>query len=178
MSPLHVVILAAGQGSRMKSSLPKVLHPIAGKAMLHHVIETAMALDAERIHVVIGHGADRVREASAAYPVNWVTQPEQLGTGHAVAQVLPHLPDNARVLVLYGDVPLTRTQTLHQLTDTLDERQLGLLTVTLDDPNGYGRIVRNREGRVVAIVEHKDATEAQRAIREVNTGILAVLAGT
>lgn len=176
MSPLHVVILAAGQGSRMKSSLPKVLHPIAGKAMLHHVIETAMALDAERIHVVIGHGADRVREASAAYPVNWVTQPEQLGTGHAVAQVLPHLPDNARVLVLYGDVPLTRTQTLHQLTDTLDERQLGLLTVTLDDPNGYGRIVRNREGRVVAIVEHKDATEAQRAIREVNTGILAVLA--
>ncbi|NVD36335.1 bifunctional UDP-N-acetylglucosamine diphosphorylase/glucosamine-1-phosphate N-acetyltransferase GlmU [Marinobacter lutaoensis] len=176
MSPLHVVILAAGQGSRMKSSLPKVLHPVAGKPMLHHVIETAMALDAEQIHVVIGHAGDRVREASDTYPVNWVEQSEQLGTGHAVAQVLPHLPDQARVLILYGDVPLTRTQTLHQLTDTLDERQLGLLTVTLDDPNGYGRIVRNREGRVVAIVEHKDATEAQRAIREVNTGILAVLA--
>ncbi|HCA10338.1 MAG TPA: bifunctional N-acetylglucosamine-1-phosphate uridyltransferase/glucosamine-1-phosphate acetyltransferase, partial [Marinobacter adhaerens] len=112
MSPLHVVILAAGQGSRMKSALPKVLHPIAGRPMLHHVIDTAKQLGAERIHTVIGHGADKVRETTDEASVNWVTQSEQLGTGHAVAQALPDLPDDARVLVLYGDVPLTRHETL------------------------------------------------------------------
>lgn len=176
MSPLHVVILAAGQGSRMKSALPKVLHPIAGRPMLHHVIATAEQLGAEKIHTVIGHGADKVREATRADSVNWVTQSEQLGTGHAVAQALPDLPDEARVLVLYGDVPLTRNQTLEGLVGTLDDSTLGLLTVTLDNPQGYGRIVRNADGAVQAIVEQKDATPEQQQIREVNTGILAVSA--
>ena len=177
MSPLHVVILAAGQGSRMKSALPKVLHPVAGKAMLHHVIDTARQLGAERIHTVIGHGADQVRESlPGAGDVNWVLQREQLGTGHAVAQALPDLPDNARVLILYGDVPLTSAATLKAMVDDLDDQRLALLTVTLDNPQGYGRIVRNGAGDVQAIVEQKDASTEQQAIREVNTGILAVSA--
>lgn len=176
MSPLHVVILAAGQGSRMKSALPKVLHPVAGRPMLHHVIATAKQLGAEKIHTVIGHGAEKVRETTTEASVNWVTQNEQLGTGHAVAQALPALPDDARVLVLYGDVPLTRHDTLDALVATLDDNTLGLLTVTMDNPHGYGRIVRNGEGKVVSIVEQKDATPEQLAIREVNTGILAVSA--
>ena len=176
MSPLHVVILAAGQGSRMKSALPKVLHPVAGRPMLHHVIATAKQLGAEKIHTVIGHGADKVRETTTEASVNWVIQSEQLGTGHAVAQALPDLPDEARVLVLYGDVPLTRHDTLDALVGTLDDSTLGLLTVTMDNPHGYGRIVRNPEGKVVSIVEQKDATPEQLAICEVNTGILAVSA--
>ncbi len=176
MSPLHVVILAAGQGSRMKSALPKVLHAVAGRPMLHHVIGTAKQLGAETIHTVIGHGADQVKAVTPETSVNWVVQSEQLGTGHAVAQALPDLPDDARVLVLYGDVPLTRVDTLEAMVADLDDRTLGLLTVTLDDPAGYGRIVRDEAEQVTAIVEQKDATEAQRAIREVNTGILAVSA--
>ncbi|SNC61889.1 bifunctional UDP-N-acetylglucosamine pyrophosphorylase / Glucosamine-1-phosphate N-acetyltransferase [Marinobacter sp. es.048] len=176
MSPLHVVILAAGQGSRMKSALPKVLHPIAGRPMLHHVIDTAKQLGAEKIHTVIGHGADKVRETTDEASVNWVTQSEQLGTGHAVAQALPDLPDDARVLVLYGDVPLTRHETLDGLVGTLDDDTLGLLTVTMDNPQGYGRIVRNADGDVQSIVEQKDASPEQQQIREVNTGILAVSA--
>ena len=176
MSPLHVVILAAGQGSRMKSALPKVLHPIAGRPMLHHVIDTAKLLGAEKIHTVIGHGADKVREATDEASVNWVSQSEQLGTGHAVAQALPDLPDDARVLVLYGDVPLTRHETLEGLVGTLDDNTLGLLTVTMDNPQGYGRIVRNADGAVQSIVEQKDASAEQQQIREVNTGILAVSA--
>jgi len=176
MSSLHVVILAAGQGSRMKSALPKVLHPVAGKPMLHHVIETAKKLGAEKIHTVIGHGADQVRASLSDDSVNWVLQTEQLGTGHAVAQALPHLPDNARVLVLYGDVPLTRKDTLETMVRDLDERNLALLTVNMDNPHGYGRIVRNDQKFVQAIVEQKDATAAQQDIKEVNTGILAVSA--
>ena len=176
MSPLHVVILAAGQGSRMKSELPKVLHPIAGRPMLHHVIDTAKQLGAEKIHTVIGHGADQVRQTTEEVSVNWVTQSEQLGTGHAVAQALPDLPDDARVLVLYGDVPLTRHETLDGLVGTLDDNTLGLLTVTMDNPQGYGRIVRNNDGDVQSIVEQKDASPEQQQIREVNTGILAVSA--
>ncbi len=176
MSPLHVVILAAGQGSRMKSALPKVLHAVAGRPMLHHVIGTAKQLGAETIHTVIGHGADQVKAVTPETSVNWVVQSEQLGTGHAVAQALPDLPDDARVLVLYGDVPLTRVDTLEAMVADLDDHTLGLLTVTLDDPAGYGRIVRNEVEQVTAIVEQKDATEAQRAIQEVNTGILAVSA--
>lgn len=176
MSPLHVVILAAGQGSRMKSALPKVLHAVAGRPMLHHVIGTAKQLGAETIHTVIGHGADQVKAVTPETSVNWVVQSEQLGTGHAVARALPDLPDDARVLVLYGDVPLTRMETLEAMVADLDDHTLGLLTVTLDDPSGYGRIVRDGDGQVTAIVEQKDATEAQRAIQEVNTGILAVSA--
>lgn len=176
MSPLHVVILAAGQGSRMKSALPKVLHPIAGRPMLHHVIATAKHLGTEQIHAVIGHGADQVRNSIDEASVNWVTQSEQLGTGHAVAQALPNLPDDARVLVLYGDVPLTQPETLEALVGTLDDSSLGLLTVTMDNPQGYGRIVRNANGEVQSIVEQKDASAEQQRICEVNTGILAVSA--
>lgn len=176
MSPLHVVILAAGQGSRMKSSLPKVLHKIAGRPMLHHVIVTAQTLCAAGIHGVIGHGADQVKTASADHKVNWVMQDQQLGTGHAVAQALPDLPDDARVLVLYGDVPLTTSDTLQGLVQNLDDKTLGLLTVTLSNPQGYGRILRNSAGQVTAIVEQKDASVEQLAICEVNTGILAVSA--
>ena len=176
MSPLHVVILAAGQGSRMKSALPKVLHPVAGKAMLHHVVETAKQLGAEKIHTVIGHGADQVRASLQDDSVNWVLQTEQLGTGHAVAQALPDLPDDARVLVLYGDVPLTSKDTLQGMVQELNDERLALLTVDLDNPQGYGRIVRSAEGQVQAIVEQKDATTEQQAIKEVNTGILAVSA--
>lgn len=176
MSPLHVVILAAGQGSRMKSALPKVLHPVAGKPMLHHVIETAKQLGAAKIHTVIGHGAEQVRASLQDEAVNWVMQTEQLGTGHAVAQALPDLPDDARVLVLYGDVPLTSQDTLQTMVAGLNESNLALLTVTMDNPQGYGRIVRNDQGQVQAIVEQKDANTEQQAINEVNTGILAVSA--
>jgi len=176
MSPLHVVILAAGQGSRMKSSLPKVLHKVAGRSMLHHVIATAQTLGAAGIHGVIGHGAEQVKAACADHNVSWVMQEQQLGTGHAVAQALPDLPDDARVLVLYGDVPLTTADTLQGLVQNLDEKTLGLLTVTLDNPQGYGRILRNNAGQVTAIVEQKDANVEQLAICEVNTGILAVSA--
>lgn len=176
MTSLHVVILAAGQGSRMKSALPKVLHRIAGKPMLHHVMDTARKLGAEGIHGVIGHGADQVKAITPAEDVQWALQEQQLGTGHAVAQALPALPDDARVLVLYGDVPLTRPETLDALVSQVSEDSLGLLTVTLKNPDGYGRILRNEAGQVAAIVEQKDATDAQKAITEVNTGILAVSA--
>ncbi|WP_339513511.1 bifunctional UDP-N-acetylglucosamine diphosphorylase/glucosamine-1-phosphate N-acetyltransferase GlmU [Pseudomonas sp. RL_15y_Pfl2_60] len=170
---LDIVILAAGQGTRMRSALPKVLHPVAGKSMLGHVIDIARELKPQGIHVVIGHGADAVRERLAADDLNFVMQAEQLGTGHAVAQALPALTSD-RVLILYGDVPLIEKSTLERLLQQVSDQQLGLLTVTLDDPTGYGRIVRNASGQVEAIVEHKDASEAQRLINEGNTGILAV----
>ncbi|WP_339904277.1 bifunctional UDP-N-acetylglucosamine diphosphorylase/glucosamine-1-phosphate N-acetyltransferase GlmU [Pseudomonas guineae] len=170
---LDIVILAAGQGTRMRSALPKVLHPIAGKSMLAHVIDTARQLDPQGIHVVIGHGAERVREQLAADDLNFVLQTEQLGTGHAVAQALPALTAE-RVLILYGDVPLIEIGTLERLLQRVSEQQLGLLTVNLNDPTGYGRIVRDGSGVVNAIVEHKDATAEQRLISEGNTGILAV----
>lgn len=176
-APLHVVILAAGQGSRMKSDLPKVLHPLAGRPLLHHVIEAARGLAPDGLHVVIGHGADRVREATPGSDIEWVAQHEQLGTGHAVAQALPGVPEPARVLVLYGDVPLTAPATLQRLCDVIDPSTLGLLTVTLDNPSGYGRILRNERGSVRAIVEEKDASDSQKAINEVNTGILGAPAG-
>ncbi len=170
---LDIVILAAGQGTRMRSALPKVLHPIAGQSMLGHVIDTARKLAPQSIQVVIGHGADKVREQLAADDLSFVLQAEQLGTGHAVAQALPKLSAE-KVLILYGDVPLIEVETLQRLLAQANEQQLGLLTVELADPTGYGRIVRNAQGSVQAIVEHKDATDAQRAIREGNTGILAV----
>ncbi|MDZ4336880.1 MAG: bifunctional UDP-N-acetylglucosamine diphosphorylase/glucosamine-1-phosphate N-acetyltransferase GlmU [Pseudomonas sp.] len=170
---LDIVILAAGQGTRMRSALPKVLHPVAGKAMLGHVIDTARLLKPQGIHVVIGHGAERVRERLAADDLNFVLQSEQLGTGHAVAQALPALSAE-RVLILYGDVPLIEVETLQRLLQQVSEQQLGLLTVNLNDPTGYGRIVRDEQGVVKAIVEHKDASAEQRLISEGNTGILAV----
>lgn len=170
---LDIVILAAGQGTRMRSALPKVLHPVAGKAMLGHVIDTARQLKPQKIHVVIGHGAELVRERLAADDLNFVLQSEQLGTGHAVAQALPALTAE-RVLILYGDVPLIEVETLQRLMQQVSEQQLGLLTVNLNDPTGYGRIVRDESGVVKAIVEHKDASAEQRLIREGNTGILAV----
>jgi bifunctional UDP-N-acetylglucosamine pyrophosphorylase/glucosamine-1-phosphate N-acetyltransferase len=170
---IDIVILAAGQGTRMRSALPKVLHPVAGNSMLGHVIHNARQLSPESIHVVIGHGGEQVREQLGSDDLNFVVQDKQLGTGHAVAQALPVL--NAEtVLILYGDVPLIKVETLHRLLTLVNDQQLGLLTVTLNDPTGYGRIVRDSEHRVTAIVEHKDATEAQKAIKEGNTGILAV----
>ncbi|MDO9624965.1 MAG: bifunctional UDP-N-acetylglucosamine diphosphorylase/glucosamine-1-phosphate N-acetyltransferase GlmU [Pseudomonas sp.] len=170
---LDIVILAAGQGTRMRSALPKVLHPVAGKSMLGHVIDTARQLKPQGIHVVIGHGAELVRERLAADDLNFVLQSEQLGTGHAVAQALPMLSAE-RVLILYGDVPLIEVETLQRLLLKVSEQQLGLLTVNLNDPTGYGRIVRDDNGVVQAIVEHKDASLEQRLISEGNTGILAV----
>ncbi len=171
---LAVVTLAAGKGSRMKSPLPKVLHTLAGKPMLGHVLAAASALPEAAQHVVIGHGAEQVKAMFADSGVTWALQSEQKGTGHAVAQALPAIADTAVVLVLYGDVPLIRTETLEKLTAIAASGALGLLTVTLEDPAGYGRIIRNSNGAVQAIVEHKDATEAQRVVQEVNTGILAV----
>ncbi|MGQ7816490.1 bifunctional UDP-N-acetylglucosamine diphosphorylase/glucosamine-1-phosphate N-acetyltransferase GlmU [Metapseudomonas furukawaii] len=170
---LDIVILAAGQGTRMRSALPKVLHPVAGKAMLGHVIDTARQLEPQGIHVVIGHGAETVRERLAADDLGFVVQAQQLGTGHAVAQALPQLTAE-RVLILYGDVPLIQAETLQRLLEKVGPEQLALLTVELADPTGYGRIIRDAEGMVRAIVEHKDASPEQRAIREGNTGILAV----
>jgi len=167
---MNVVILAAGQGKRMRSDLPKVLHAIAGKPMLAHVIETARQLLPARIVVVYGHGGERVREALAAEDLLWAKQEPQLGTGHAVLQALPHLDPAQPTLVLYGDVPLTRVATLRALLDAA-EGGLGLLTVRLPDPTGYGRIVR-ADGEIKRIVEQKDADDTERAIDEVNTGIL------
>ncbi|TNF34277.1 MAG: UDP-N-acetylglucosamine diphosphorylase/glucosamine-1-phosphate N-acetyltransferase [Gammaproteobacteria bacterium] len=176
MSSLEVIILAAGQGSRMKSALPKVLHPIGGKPMLAHVLSAARALAAKRIHVVVGHGAEQVKQALADEPVQWVLQAQQLGTGHAVAQAMPGVATDARVLVLYGDVPLVPVAALEALLAKAGQQALALLTAMPENPTGYGRIVRNHDGQVMAIVEHKDADEQQRQIREVNTGILTARA--
>jgi bifunctional UDP-N-acetylglucosamine pyrophosphorylase/glucosamine-1-phosphate N-acetyltransferase len=172
--PLSIVILAAGQGKRMKSDLPKVLQPLAGRPILAHVVDAAKSLQADAIHVVYGHGGDRVRAALADEPVNWVLQAEQLGTGHAVAQAMPAIPDEHRVLILYGDVPLVKPRTLQQLVEQGAERSIGLLTVVLEDPAGYGRVVRDGAGNVVRIVEQKDANTKERAISEINTGLMAM----
>ncbi|HET9576960.1 MAG TPA: bifunctional UDP-N-acetylglucosamine diphosphorylase/glucosamine-1-phosphate N-acetyltransferase GlmU [Usitatibacter sp.] len=170
---LQVVVLAAGQGKRMHSDLPKVLHPLGGRPLLAHVLEAARSLEPTRLCVVIGHGGERVREALAAPDVAWATQEEQLGTGHAVMQALPQLAAGGTVLVLYGDVPLIAPQTLRALVDAAAGGALALLTQQLENPRGYGRIVRDGAGRVARIVEEKDATHEERHIREVNTGILA-----
>jgi bifunctional UDP-N-acetylglucosamine pyrophosphorylase/glucosamine-1-phosphate N-acetyltransferase len=172
---IAIVILAAGQGKRMKSDLPKVLQPLAGKPLLKHVIDTAVTLDPTSLHVVYGHGGDRVREALVDAPVtSWVLQAEQLGTGHAVQQALPSLRDDEIALVLYGDVPLVRSETLRSLLSLASPESMGLLTVMLEDPTGYGRVLRDTTGRVVGIVEQKDATAEQRNIREGNTGVMAI----
>jgi len=169
---LSVIILAAGQGKRMCSSLPKVLHLLAGKPLLEHVVTTAQHLDAQQIHVVYGHGGDTVPSRLNHLKVNWVEQAEQLGTGHAVAKAIPFVKEG-KVLVLYGDVPLVSTATLHQLLEAADHA-LGLLTMQQSDPGGYGRIVRDEQNRVLRIVEEKDASPSERQITEINTGILAV----
>ncbi|MCM2973182.1 bifunctional UDP-N-acetylglucosamine diphosphorylase/glucosamine-1-phosphate N-acetyltransferase GlmU [Larsenimonas suaedae] len=166
-----VVILAAGQGSRMKSTLPKVLHPLAGKPMVQHVVDAAKSIGEATLHVVVGHGAERVEKTLSDQNIRFALQKEQKGTGHAVAQTLENLGDGP-VLVLYGDVPLIKSETLAALLEKVDDDHLGLLTVTVDDPSGYGRIVREN-GAVTSIVEQKDATDAQKAIQECNTGILA-----
>lgn len=171
---LEVVILAAGQGTRMRSSLPKVLHPIAGKPMVGHVVDTVRSLEASGIYLVVGHGADKVRASLAADDVAFVEQLEQLGTGHAVTQALPKLSENSQVLILYGDVPLIKAATLEKLLAHATATSLGLLTVKLDNPSGYGRIIRDEQQKVAAIVEQKDANEQQLAVQEINTGILAV----
>jgi bifunctional UDP-N-acetylglucosamine pyrophosphorylase/glucosamine-1-phosphate N-acetyltransferase len=171
-SPLSIVILAAGEGRRMRSALPKVLQPLAGRPLLQHVIETARTLEPSAIHVVYGHGGERVRSTLHDARVSWVLQAKQLGTGHAVLQAMPQIPDDHRVLVLYGDVPLIRRETLAQLVKLAATGTVGLLTANFEEPQGYGRIVRNARGLVQQIVEQKEATAKQLAIRECNTGVL------
>ncbi len=173
MQELDIVILAAGKGTRMQSQTPKVLHTLAGKPMVQHVMDTASGLQPDRTHVVIGHGAEQLREALADKAVQFAVQAEQKGTGHAVAQALDQL-GSGKVLILYGDVPLLQRDSLKTLLAQVDEQHIGLLTVTLDDPMGYGRIVRNDAGEAVAIVEQKDASSDQLAICECNTGIMAM----
>ena len=171
-APLHVVVLAAGEGKRMKSVLPKVLQKIAGRPMLAHAIDTARALSPQGIHVVYGHGGEAVRAAFADQPdLHWAQQVQQLGTGHAVQQAMPGVPDDVRVLVLYGDVPLITAHSLRRLMDA--PGRLAVLAAELPDPTGYGRILRDPEGRVASIIEQKDADEEQRRIRLVNTGVIA-----
>jgi len=171
--PVTVVILAAGEGKRMKSDLPKVLQPLAGRALLKHVIDTAKSLDPTAIHVVYGHGGDRVRQELEAERVTWNLQAQRLGTGHALAQSMPEILDEQRVLVLYGDVPLIQRATLQELLSLTGPKQVALLTTLLDDPTGYGRVIRDSRGRVQRIVEQKDASKRELKVRECNTGVLA-----
>ena len=168
---MSVVILAAGKGTRMYSDLPKVLHTLAGKAMVQHVIDAANELGAAHVHLVYGHGGDLLKQALKDDNLNWVLQAEQLGTGHAMQQAAPFFADDEDILMLYGDVPLISVETLQRLRDAKPQGGIGLLTVKLDDPTGYGRITREN-GKVTGIVEHKDATDEQRQIQEINTGIL------
>lgn len=171
MTSLSVVILAAGKGTRMYSDLPKVLHPIAGKPMVKHVIDTAKQLSAQQIHLIYGHGADLLKTRLNDEPVNWVYQAEQLGTGHAMQQAAPFFNDDENILMLYGDAPLITKETLEKLIAIKPENGIGLLTVVLDNPTGYGRILR-KNGTVVGIVEQKDANTEQLKIQEVNTGVM------
>ncbi|ENW85234.1 glmU protein [Acinetobacter pseudolwoffii] len=168
-----VIILAAGKGTRMRSSLPKVLQPLAGRPLLGHVIDTAKKLNADNIITIYGHGGEQVQAAFTAQKIKWVEQSEQLGTGHAVQMTLPVLPQDGVSLILSGDVPCINPLTLQKLLDATAETGIGLVTLTLPDANGYGRIVR-KNGQIQAIVEHKDATNEQRQIQEINTGIYAV----
>jgi bifunctional UDP-N-acetylglucosamine pyrophosphorylase/glucosamine-1-phosphate N-acetyltransferase len=172
---LDIVILAAGKGTRMKSDLPKVLHQIAGRSMLSHVIATSKKLNYDHLHIVTGHGAKNiVKEFDEKEDINFVMQKQQLGTGHALQQCLPDLKNESITLVLYGDVPLVKEETLRKLLKRVSNNSLGLLTVKMEDPRGYGRIIRDKKNLVKKITEQKDAEEAQLKIKEVNTGILAV----
>lgn len=168
---LSVVVLAAGKGTRMKSSLPKVLHPIAAKPMVQHIIDTVNSLGADNIHLIYGHGGDQLKQALQHNDLSWCLQAEQLGTGHAVQQAAPFIKDEEDVLILVGDAPLIKAHTLQKLIDVKAHADLALLTVELDDPTGMGRIIREGDN-VKAIVEHKDASDAQRLIKEINTGMM------
>ncbi|PKF77117.1 bifunctional N-acetylglucosamine-1-phosphate uridyltransferase/glucosamine-1-phosphate acetyltransferase [Vibrio sp. vnigr-6D03] len=170
------VILAAGKGTRMYSNKPKVLHTLAGKPMAKHVIDTCNGLGAQNIHLVYGHGGDQMKASLSQEPVNWVLQAKQLGTGHAVNQASSEFADDEKILVLYGDVPLISSQTVENLLEAQPHGGIALLTVVLDNPMGYGRIVR-KNGPVVAIVEQKDATEEQKLIKEINTGVMVATGG-
>jgi bifunctional UDP-N-acetylglucosamine pyrophosphorylase/glucosamine-1-phosphate N-acetyltransferase len=170
---ISVVILAAGQGTRMRSALPKVLHKLGGVPLLQHVIRTARQLNPDGIHVVYGHGGEQVREVLAGENVDWVLQDRQLGTGHAVELAMSRVSDADTVLVLYGDVPLIRAATLSGLIEKARHDALAVLTAVLDEPHGYGRMLRDSSGKLVGIVEQKDASAAQLEIREINTGFLA-----
>ncbi len=171
---IKTVILAAGQGTRMRSARPKVLHRIAGKALLEHVYDMSSQLDNNTVNVVYGHGAELVLQELQHLSVNWIEQQQQLGTGHAVQQAVDHIEDQDVVLILYGDVPLLKLETVKELLGMVSENSLGLLTVELKDPKGYGRIVRDQGDRVIKIVEEKDADDKIRQINEVNTGILSL----
>ena len=168
---LSIVILAAGQGTRMRSVLPKVMQPLAGRPLLRHVVDTARSLAADDVCVVYGHGGDTVKAAFAGDGLRWALQAEQHGTGHAAQQAMPDTPDDSRVLILFGDVPLLRPRTLETLVDETGSDEMSILTVDLDDPTGYGRILRE-DGRVIGIVEQKDAGETELAISEINTGVM------
>ena len=170
--PVTVVVLAAGQGKRMHSDLPKVLQPLAGRPLLSHVLKTARALRPQAICVVYGHGGEQVRNAFSDTDLTWVHQAEQLGTGHAVSQALAHVPDEHRVVVLCGDVPLVRAETIERLLET-PAGELALATAVVPDATGYGRVIRNDRGEVVRIVEEKDARGSERAVTEINTGLLS-----
>jgi bifunctional UDP-N-acetylglucosamine pyrophosphorylase/glucosamine-1-phosphate N-acetyltransferase len=169
--PLHIIILAAGEGTRMKSNCPKMLQSVGGRPMLTHLLDTASALTGEKIHVVVGSGAEEIREACSGYPVDWVFQAERRGTGHAVMQAMPGVPDDADVLVLLGDTPLIPVQLLADMVAEF-RGPLSLLTMELEDPTGYGRVLRDPGGNIIGVIEHKDAEPHQHAIREVNTGII------
>lgn len=171
----EIIILAAGKGTRMRSKLPKVLHKIAGESMLGHVIDTAKNLHVDQVHVVVGHGAEQV-QATIIDNVHWALQEQQLGTGHAVAQAMHRVNNESTVLIVYGDVPLVKKETLATLLAATTENSMALLTVEMENPQGYGRILRNEQQQVIAIVEQKDANEQQLLIKEVNTGIMAVKA--
>lgn len=175
-APLHVVILAAGKGSRMRSSLPKVLHRVAGKPLLGHVVDTALQLAPAKLHVVVGHGKELVMAEfsnhSHTEQLNFVEQTQQLGTGHAVAQALPNIPDGANVLMLTADVPLIQAQTLQKMVESMQSHTLTVLTALVNDPTGLGRITRDDTNAVSGIVEHKDANVEQRKINEINSGII------
>ena len=176
---LIVIVLAAGKGTRMRSSLPKVLHPLAGRPLVEHVLDTAAQLDPAEIRLVYGHGGEAMKQALADRTLDWRLQAEQLGTGHAVAQAMPGIADEALALVLYADAPLIRADTLRNLVAAAQTGNLALLTVAMDDPTGYGRIIRDADtGAVTRIVEQKDADPEAARVNEVNTGILAVRAGS